>query len=500
MNEHSPHPAAYYDGTASKPVPVPDQLEADLEAFEQAERRRLGLQAQPVSHFVEPRQRGFNKVQRATTTILLGGLSRTQDLIAAAGFRGLGYKAEALDIPDHEAFRIGKEFCNRGQCNPAFFTVGNLVKHLMHLRDNIGLSTQDIIDRYVFLTAGACGPCRFGLYAGEFRKAVREAGFDGFRILLFQQQDGPRQIIGGDTGLEFTPAVFVMLIRTVGAGDVVNLMGYRIRPYEVETGATDAAIGECQRILVAAFEQRSSVLHALRQCGRLFAAVKVNRTREKPKVALVGEFWAINTEGDGNYKLQRFLEAEGAEVDVEPVTSWLSYMLWHNRWDTRRRLGLKIPDHGRQGLARKHPRRRLFKLWAADKVLRALYWSYAVAIGLPARRLSSMDKLASLAEEYYDLHLRGGEGHLEVAKFLETVHRRSAQLVISVKPFGCLPSSGVSDGVQSLVKAKYPTVAFTTIETTGDAAIAAYSRIQMELFKMCHSLHARRANDSSKAD
>ena len=156
-----------------------------------------------------------------------------------------------------------------------------------------------------------------------------------------------------------------MLIRTVGAGDVVNLMGYRIRPYEVETGATDAAIGECQRSLVAAFEQRRSVLRALRQCGRLFAAVRVDRTRVKPKVALVGEFWAINTEGDGNYKLQRFLEAEGAEVDVEPVTSWLSDTLWHNRWDTRRRLGL---NHDREGLVRKHPHRLAFQAMGGRQV------------------------------------------------------------------------------------------------------------------------------------
>jgi predicted nucleotide-binding protein (sugar kinase/HSP70/actin superfamily) len=495
MKNHDPHRAEYYNGAENDHAPRSDCLEAELAIFERAERQRLGLQERPIVHYSESRQPRFSKAQRPTTTILVGGLSRTQDLVAAAGFRGLGYKSEALDIPDQEAFRIGKEFCNRGECNPAYFTVGNLVKYLMHLRDDIGLSTQEIIDRYVFLTAGACGPCRFGVYATEYRKAVREAGFDGFRILLFQQQGGPNQIIGEDTGLEFNPAVFRMLIRMVAVGDVVNLMGYRIRPYEVEAGATDAAIAECQRVLIAAFENSSSVLRALWQCRRLLAAVKVDRTRTKPKVSLVGEFWAINTEGDGNYKLQRFLEAEGVEVDIQPVTTWLLYMLWHNRWDTRRRMDLKIPDHGRKGLAGKHPHNKLFKLWAAEKALRILFWSYAEAIGLPDSRLPSMDMLARLAEEYYDLHLRGGEGHLEVAKFLDTVHRRSAQMVISAKPFGCMPSSGISDGVQSLVKAKHPAVTFTSIETTGDAAVAAYSRIQMDLFKAHLGLRAEAADE-----
>ena len=204
MKNHSSNPAKYFNGANSNQASKSGCLEAELAIFEQAERRRLGLQERQIVHYVESRRRRFSKAQRPTTTILVGGLSRIQDMIAAAGFRGLGYKSEALDIPDQDAFRIGKEFCNRGECNPAYFTVGNLVKYLVHLRDDIGLSTQEIIDGYAFLTAGACGPCRFGVYATEFRKAVREAGFDGFRILLFQQEGGPNQIIGDDNGLEFT--------------------------------------------------------------------------------------------------------------------------------------------------------------------------------------------------------------------------------------------------------------------------------------------------------
>jgi predicted nucleotide-binding protein (sugar kinase/HSP70/actin superfamily) len=46
-----------------------------------------------------------------------------------------------------------------------------------------------------------------------------------------------------------------------------------------------------------------------------------------------------------------------------------------------------------------------------------------------------------------------------------------------------MPSSGVSDGVQSLVTEKYPQAIFCSIETTGDASANAYSRILRELFK-----------------
>ena len=56
-------------------------------------------------------------------------------------------------------------------------------------------------------------------------------------------------------------------------------------------------------------------------------------------------------------------------------------------------------------------------------------------------------------------------------------------MTVSVKPFGCMPSSGVSDGVQSIITAKWPEAIFLPIETTGDGKVNVHSRIQMMLFK-----------------
>lgn len=72
---------------------------------------------------------------------------------------------------------------------------------------------------------------------------------------------------------------------------------------------------------------------------------------------------------------------------------------------------------------------------------------------------------------------------MEVGKLILNVIERKVNMTISVKPFGCMPSSGVSDGVQSLITERYPEAIFLPIETTGDGAINVYSRIQMMLFK-----------------
>ncbi|MFN7142118.1 MAG: 2-hydroxyglutaryl-CoA dehydratase, partial [Limisphaerales bacterium] len=97
--------------------------------------------------------------------------------------------------------------------------------------------------------------------------------------------------------------------------------------------------------------------------------------------------------------------------------------------------------------------------------------------------LPDMDEIATISHAFYNNQVRGGEGHMEVGKFMLTAKKRKAHMVVSVKPFGCMPSSGVSDGVQSLITSKYPEAIFTAIETTGDGAANVQSRIQMDLFK-----------------
>ena len=205
----------------------------------------------------------FTKSQRERTTLLVSGLTAAHDYLVKGALTGLGYNVEVIDVPDNDALRYGKEFGNRGQCNPTYFTVGNLVKFLTERAEQDKLSQSDMVEKYVFLTAGACGPCRFGMYATEYRKALRDAGFDGFRVMLFQQKGGLKQATGEEAGLEMNPGFFIGLLKAILAGDVINGMGYRMRPFEVEAGATDRAIENTKRYVHDALIGGKSVLAAL---------------------------------------------------------------------------------------------------------------------------------------------------------------------------------------------------------------------------------------------
>ena len=87
---------------------------------------------------------------------------------------------------------------------------------------------------------------------------------------------------------------------------------------------------------------------------------------------------------------------------------------------------------------------------------------------------------------------------MEVAKLIMNVVNQKAHMTLSVKPFGCMPSSGVSDGVQSVITERYPEAIFCAVETSGDGAVNFYSRVQMFLFKARQRAQAEYADTLAK--
>jgi len=415
------------------------------------------------------------------TIMLAGGLTILQDKLIETALHSIGENFISLPNPDFESFQKGKAFGNRGQCNPTYFTVGNLVKYLQHLRDKKGISAEEIVSKYVFVTAGGCGPCRFGMYITEYKKALRDAGFDGLRITSFEHDKGIFQGEEEDESiLNLTPKFFITLIKAVIIGDIMNLLGYKMRPYEVEVGSVDKAMETCREIVSTAFEEKTTLTKALWNCRKVLEKVELNRLQPKAKVMVMGEFWAAMTEGDGNYNLHRFLEAEGAECIPQPIINRLMLSIWEAEHKLYKKEALAVENAKTVDFSNVKSRL-LIKL--AKAAVKTHFSLYAKAIGLHDYEIPNMEKLATLGEQYYTLDCEGGEGHLEVAHLIESVKDNLSHLTISVKPFGCMPSSAVSDGVQSLVTSRYPSANFLSIETSGEGAANFYSRVQMALFK-----------------
>ena len=112
----------------------------------------------------------------------------TRELLRAV-FQGCGYRCQKL--PESQRGRLPDRQGVWQQRAVQSYLLHRWQPHGVPAVDRArGLSRQEILDHYVFFTAGSCGPCRFGTYEAEYRMAFENAGFGGFRVLLFQQDHG----------------------------------------------------------------------------------------------------------------------------------------------------------------------------------------------------------------------------------------------------------------------------------------------------------------------
>jgi len=500
--------------------------EADIKARLEAERARLRKIAglDEPEHFHRPVERAFTAEQRPHTTILFGGFTwKHEDLIRAV-FQGSGYRCEKLPVPDVPAFQTGKEFGNNGQCNPTYFTVGNLVQYLQFLEKE-GIPRQQILDNYVFFTAGSCGPCRFGMYEAEYRFALKNAGFDGFRVLLFKDSDGIKAE-SGEPGLKFSIDFGFGMLNAMHMGDVMNDLIYQIRPFEAKKGETDRIFRETVDGLCADLKNRKAFeieqvapdwakpkfksnkilrntfnvfgkwhehmwgkdyLAALKNARAKMDSIEVDRTKVKPVVKITGEFWAQLTEGDGNFHMFEFLEREGAQVLVEPIATWVAYLMYQAKAHAIAKWPVNRPHKDPKWYEAKKQfanyiglRKKLWGIGFGQKAWNFFYHRTAEQLGGITHHLVPQNELADLAHPFYNQYARGGEGHLEVGKNVYYTIHKLCHMVLALKPFGCMPSSQ-SDGVQSAVINKFKDMIFLPIETSGEGEVNAHSRVQMAL-------------------
>ncbi len=498
----------------------------------------------PIVHYRRPAELAFYKHERQTTTVLFGGLTSKHETVLEGALQSMGLKARALPEMTPEAYNLGKEHANYGLCNPTYWTLGSLLTFLREMETKEGLSREKLSEDYLFLTPAACGPCRFGMYESEYRMALRAAGYPDFRVIPFYQS--PSELDHDTDKIELHRDIDLIyaIINGIIIGDLLFQFEYSARPYEVAEGTTDKVLEEAldamrdgmreirpytlstgiQALLSRAPALRGTVL-SLVKVGRglilkrhrsLLAStrkglgeIELDRLRVKPVVKIVGEFWAQTTEGDGNFQMFRFLEQEGAEVRVDPVTAWLHYLIhiaqesWHETkdvelggyraehlaWASRLVQGLtgagtNGTEPGLSWLARLRSYLGASKAIWSLKILESLlvrhYESLRESLGAGANALVRQHIFCELAHPHYHILAQGGEGHLEVGKSIYYTEQKLCHMVLSLKPFGCLPSTQ-SDGVHAAVTEKYPEMLFLPVETAGEGRVNAYSRVQMVL-------------------
>ena len=163
-----------------------------------------------------------------------------------------------------------------------------------------------------------------------------------------------------------------------------------MRPYEVEKGSVDKAVLQCKEIISKAFLKHSSLLKAMWNCRKVLEEVKLNRLQPKAKVMVMGEFWAAMTEGDGNYNLHRFLEAEGAECIPQPIVNRLMLSIWEAEQALHKKEQLSVENAKKVDFSNVKTR---LLIKAGKTAVKTHFALYAKAIGLHDYDIPNMEAL-----------------------------------------------------------------------------------------------------------
>ena len=399
-------------------------------------------------------------------TVIVSGLTRAHETLLSGLFGFLGQDMIRLPEPDDEALKTGRIYCNRGQCNPVYYTAGNLIRFLKGLKAS---GETNIEENYYYLTAGACGPCRFGMYEIEYRKALADAGFPGFKVVGVQQSEALAEDFR-KLGISFEKRYLSRFIDAIILADLLNNIYYKVKPYEVVPQSVDQWRSNALELLSTALTQNNPLTPSLKQIRDTLDRLRFDYLKPKPKVKIIGEIFSHLHEGHASYGLPLWLIEEGAEPVVEPLTNWLEYLFWQKIQFTR--------DRAFRG--RIQAVKVILSAWLFKTSIRTHYAYFRHVLNNKADKLARQRQLARYASPYYHARLIGGEGHMEAGKHIYAVRKRQAHMVISIKPFSCMPSTQ-SDGVQTKISEDLKGSLFVSVDTTGDAEVNVKSRILMKL-------------------
>ena len=368
-----------------------DEREAEIHRRVVAERRRLeaaaGLDASAPAHFHRPSERRSPPAERDHVTILFGGLTWKHEELVRAVFEGSGLPMRGPAGAGRR--RLTSSDGSTGTSDNAIRPTSPSARSSSICAASRRTASRG---RTSSTTTSSSRPARAARAGSACTRPstasrCRTPGSTGSACSLFQQDDGLKAT-SGEPGLKFTVDFGMGALMAFTLGDVIHQLAYRIRPYEVAAGETDRVMRaggraagspragpravrdpatclpslagnasparrQAQRLLQYARQNPRAPVRRAR-CSTRSArfvgsldAIEVDRLRVKPVVKTTGEFWAQTTESAGNFDMFAFLESRGAEVLVDPIGSWVMYLLFQERLVADMRRGLDLPAGSR---------------------------------------------------------------------------------------------------------------------------------------------------------
>nr|WP_275100670.1 acyl-CoA dehydratase activase-related protein [Olsenella profusa] len=421
-----------------------------------AKERAEGVVPEPRP-LTDPYPNKFERGDEKVYTVLVPNTSHAFSRLMAAAARRQDVRAVPLEIGREEAIRLGKRYVHNDICFPAQIVIGEVLAELERGTYDPS-STAVMMAKYV-------GDCRLTHYGALLRKALDDAGYEQVPIITNDGEDSHDMHPGFRLGL-FSSVDIALALPMI---DVLEALLRKIRPYELEAGAADAAFERAMDALIDGLVAHGArgAIRGFKQGLAEMSSVAYDRSHPRPRVLIVGEY-LLNFHPGANHEIERYLEANGFEIVEARMTDVIrkSYSYKHAQSEDYH-VSIPLKDC----------------VWNAtvdDVFSVTLALTDKIARDCPLyERPASMDELAEKSNPIIHRTFDAGEGILIPAEILEQAAHGVRNFVI-LQPFGCLPNHVVGRGIIKRVKELYPDAQVLPLDYDPDVSqVNIENRLQM---------------------
>jgi len=247
-----------------------------------------------------------------TKTFIIPRMSPHIELVAAL-LNGSGFRAIVLPEANERNLFYADKVTSGVECLPYRVTLGDFLKFAYE--DGAGLKNVEAV------MASAYGPCRFGKYALEQIKLLKDVGID-LPILSTVSNNAYR-----DSNI--SPRYARVAWKGCLGVDYLQRLLWRTRPYEKRPGSADQLFDEYLRRIVDQVLNREGVDDVLRRATPDFKRLIDPELPRRPVVGINGEIF-LRSNRFSNQDMVRECEKAGLEVVVSSISEWFKYILYRH--------------------------------------------------------------------------------------------------------------------------------------------------------------------------
>ena len=283
-------------------------------------------------------------------TFLIPEMNKTGVHLLASVFKSYGINAQVIETC--KGLDMGQEYTSGKECFPCQITTGDILYFMK--KEKAIKGTDFHPENYVYFMPEAEGPCRFGMY-NKFQRIILDSIPDLKQVKIESITSKDSYSLHGIIDQARVKDLRKTGYFSVVVADILDRLLWRVRPYEVEPGITDAFMERSTLAMKKAFEAHgydnnyNKILEKLVEIVQEGSNLIDSRILPKPLIGIVGEIY-LRSHLQANQNLVKVLESYGAEVVNASIAEWVNYASYNVLREAKNNLRLNLKQLKFKGL------------------------------------------------------------------------------------------------------------------------------------------------------